>query len=686
MSITNKQSNILNQNIGIAGCGEMGYPMLKVLLQNDINATGHDVKAIENFKDFGNKYIPSKSEFFLKNDVILSIVRDTIETENLLINNNELLSKKNATILICSTLPTTYISELKKKLPQNFTVIDTPMSGSTIKAQEGTLTFMVGGNENEVQNVMPLLNILGDNILHIGEFGKGMSVKLLNNFIAVSSVLATRNVLSQINDFGLTKKQLLDVVKCSTGDNWFAQNYDTLNWSKENFKKTNTKMIKDLDLLAYEVIEPKMIPSKQMAFLVKYFKNNTIKHLVVKDKQVNTEFLSKKLLDWRENYFWEIDGIVVYHDKLHPRTTGNPKHAFAFKMVLSDQIVEARVHDVIWSPSKDGYLKPKIQIEPVKIGGAKITFATAHNAAFVYGKNYDNPEEGYIGPGAIIQIIRSGDVIPKVHKVVAPALKPKEPPSNYKFTWNKSGIDFILDNKDDDETVKMKRISAFFEKIEVGGLGRGNVKRIMDAGFDTVDKIISMTYDDLLTVEGFKEKMAEKIETNISNAIEKVSIYTLMNGSNIFGRGMGEKRIKLILDTYPNILFSKKTDKEKIKMVADLPGFQEKTAMAFVPHIKKFIKFADKIGILNRFKNIKINDGDKSHPLYKKNIVFTGVRDKVFQKQLEDIGSNISSSVGSKTDFVIVKDLDDFTSKAEKAQELNIPIHTLDDFKQKYFN
>jgi len=114
MSITNKQSNILNQNIGIAGCGEMGYPMLKVLLQNDINATGHDVKASENFKDFGNKYIPSKSDFFLKNDVILSIVRDTIETENLLMNNNELLSKKHATILICSTLPTTYTSDLKK--------------------------------------------------------------------------------------------------------------------------------------------------------------------------------------------------------------------------------------------------------------------------------------------------------------------------------------------------------------------------------------------------------------------------------------------------------------------------------------------------------------------------------------------------------------------------------------------
>ena len=251
MSTTNNQLSICNQKIGIAGCGEMGYPMLKVLLQNNINATGHDIKESKTFKEFGNKYIPSKSDFFFKNDVILSIVRDRKETEDLLINNHALLSKNHATILICSTLPTTYISELKKKLPKNFILMDTPMSGSTIKAEKGTLTFMVGGNKDEFQYVMPLLNILGDNILHIGDFGKGMSVKLLNNFIAVSSVLATRNVLAQINDFGLTEKQLLDVVKCSTGDNWFAQNYDTLNWSRENFDKTNTMGILEKDLLSY---------------------------------------------------------------------------------------------------------------------------------------------------------------------------------------------------------------------------------------------------------------------------------------------------------------------------------------------------------------------------------------------------------------------------------------------------
>ena len=66
MSITKIKTNILKQSIGIAGCGEMGYPMLKMLLQNNINANGHDKKASKNFKDFGERYIPSKSDFFKK--------------------------------------------------------------------------------------------------------------------------------------------------------------------------------------------------------------------------------------------------------------------------------------------------------------------------------------------------------------------------------------------------------------------------------------------------------------------------------------------------------------------------------------------------------------------------------------------------------------------------------------------
>ena len=81
MSTSNKYTNILHQNIGIAGCGEMGYPMLKKLLQNNVQATGYDIKSEKNFVEFGDNFISSKSDFFNKNDVFLSIVRDKRETD-----------------------------------------------------------------------------------------------------------------------------------------------------------------------------------------------------------------------------------------------------------------------------------------------------------------------------------------------------------------------------------------------------------------------------------------------------------------------------------------------------------------------------------------------------------------------------------------------------------------------------
>ena len=75
-------------------------------------------------------------------------------------------------------------------------------------------------------------------------------------------------------------------------------------------------------------------------------------------------------------------------------------------MVLSDQSAEAKVLDVLWSASKDGFLKPRVKIEEVNIGGAKINYATGFNAKFI--------QDNKIGLGAVIKIIRSGDVIPKI--------------------------------------------------------------------------------------------------------------------------------------------------------------------------------------------------------------------------------------------------------------------------------
>ena len=439
-----------------------------------------------------------------------------------------------------------------------------------------------------------------------------------------------------------------------------------------NAKESLPERWKDIDFICYEVITPHLKPSKQFKLIEKL----NISPVIYKNmKKVNKKSLSNYLLDWRENYDYDIDGIIVSDDKKYPRTSKNPKHAFAFKTVLDDQIVESKVVNVIWSPSKDGYLKPKVQIQPVKLGGAVIQYATLHNAEFVI--------KNKIGLGAVVQIIRSGDVIPKVEKVIKPASNIKMP-TQYEFKWNSTKKDLILINSEDNDIVKLKKYDDFFNKLDVNGLGRGNIQRIMNAGFKTIPQILTMTIQDFMKVEGFKEKMSTKVYNSIHKKLDEVSLPNLMAASNIFGRGLGTKRIIAIIEEYPDILTSKENDKQKLNKIQDIEGFKEKTAMLFVPYIPKFIKFLKDIKQTNKLNKVVVKNVNKSHPLYNKKIVITGFRDKELQQKLENFGVKLGTSVSKKTFVVLVKDLDDDTGKADKARKLGITLQTPESFKTKY--
>ena len=149
---------------------------------------------------------------------------------------------------------------------------------------------------------------------------------------------------------------------------------------------------------------------------------------------------------------------------------------------------------------KVGILNPRFVIEPVKLGGVTIEYATGFNGKFI--------EDNKIGVGAIIEIIRSGDVIPYIKSIIQPAEQAKLPDMSYH--WNDTRVDMILDEIDDNEAVIEKNITAFFTSLKVDGLSEGNVKRIMKAGFKTIPKIILMKETDFEGVEGFKEKDDKK--------------------------------------------------------------------------------------------------------------------------------------------------------------------------------
>lgn len=441
--------------------------------------------------------------------------------------------------------------------------------------------------------------------------------------------------------------------------------------------KTITSAVSDMHFVAYEVIKPEFKPSDQMAML-KSLQVETVLHSQMLPTELTNEELSSILINWRTNYKYEIDGVIVADNRIYLRqTAGNPEHAFAFKMVLSDQIAEAIVTDVIWTPSKDGYLKPRVQIEPINLGGVKIEYATGFNGAFI--------RDNKVGIGATIQLIRSGDVIPHIKSVTVKAPEAKMP--DVPFIWNDTQVDIMLEDAKADPTVREKNITGFFKGIEVEGLGEGNVSRIVEAGFDTVAKIIKMSEADFLKVEGFKKTMASKIYTGIRGGLQQATLVSLMAASNIFGRGFNNKKIELILNDLPNILTSTKSLALKAAEVAAIKGMALKTAEAFVSKIEDFKEFLTECGLQNKLKKPKVilvEVTDETHPLYNKTVVLTGTRDKTVIDILKSVGANQGASVSKNTHLVIAKSKDDGTGKAEEAKKLGIPLMSVEEFIETY--
>lgn len=468
-----------------------------------------------------------------------------------------------------------------------------------------------------------------------------------------------------------------------------------------NQKKHDPAKTKSVDFVAYEVIEPVLSPSQQMAFL-KENHFNTVQHETTKmptttpatspittHTTITNETLSNTLVKWRAEYEYEIDGVIVANDAIYERTSTNPKHAFAFKMVISDQLAETQVTDVIWTPSKDGYLKPRVRVNPVKINGVKIEYVTGFNGQYI--------SKNKIGIGAVIQLVRSGDVIPYIKSVVVPAETAKMP--DVPYTWTESNIDILLSNKADDPVVLEKQITGFFTGLDVEGLSTGNVKRIMQAGYNTVAKIIKMSETDFLDVEGFKEKLASKVHSSIHEKIDKSNLVKILAASNQMGRGMGERKIKPILEAYPFILTSTETDAEKEIMLQKINGIGKENAKVFVENIRNALDFLSQCDLMHKVptKQTQLTNPNtdpsadpvanpiinKDHPIHGKTVVFTGFRDKEMMKTLEEkYAVNVTTSITKNTYMVIVKTKTETNSKIDKANSMKIPILSIDELKE----
>jgi hypothetical protein len=280
------------------------------------------------------------------------------------------------------------------------------------------------------------------------------------------------------------------------------------------------------------------------------------------------------------------------------------------------------------------------------------------------------------------------------------------------YHWTSTHVDIVIDDVEEDETVREKNITAFFTTIEVDGLSTGNVKRLIKAGYNSVAKILHMNKSDYNGIDGFKIKMIDKIYDGIKDKVNAASLLTIMDASNKFGRGISMKKMKPIMEAYPDILTSSDGAEYKFERLIKIKGVGKENAKGFVDNIPNFMGFLRECGLEEKLhkteepvnmvssssNTIEFVDGqapiqepvqapklDNTHPLYDKHIVMTKVRDKTIIDGLKKVGGILDDNISKSTFVLITKSKDDVSNKTKYANQHDIPIMEPSEFIAKYF-
>lgn len=442
-------------------------------------------------------------------------------------------------------------------------------------------------------------------------------------------------------------------------------------------KTPDIKIAKHIEFVAYDLVSPRTHkPSVALAqlqdrgFIV-------VHRRVLEDTNVTMDALSKLLMRRRQESPYECDGIIVHHDALHKLVAGsNPKYAFAFKSIHTHEEAEVVVSQVEWNVSKDGYIKPTVHFSPVTLTGVKIQRATGFNGAFI--------ESNKIGPGSRVVIIRSGDVIPYIVRVLTPSASGTAQMPEVAYGWNDTHVDLVVVAKDGAEQ-RLRTLEHFAKTLDIPHVAVGTLKKLVAAGFDTIPRLLSIMEADLLKLDGFKEASARKVATSLKHVKATATCVQMMAASNIFGRGFGEKKLQMIIKELPKILERHLPTLEELKAIE---GIGPATAAGFHNGMRAFFDLMDEIGMPCR---MAATEDHGVAPLTKTqksvkgmSIVFTGFRAKEWEKHIEAMGGKVAAGVTKTTSLVVAVDPNESSGKLDKARSLGISIISKNEFAKEY--
>ena len=385
----------------------------------------------------------------------------------------------------------------------------------------------------------------------------------------------------------------------------------------------------------------------------------------------------QKVAQLREDLPYDIDGIVIKVNDLAVQeelgfTVKAPKWAVAYKFPAEEK--EAKILSVDWTVGRTGVVTPTANLTPVQLAGTTVSRATLHNVDYIAEKDIHQDDT--------VIVYKAGDIIPAVLRVVkdkrvsdqALAIPTHCPSCQSELLHFEDEVALRCINPLCPAQIK-EGLNHFASRdaMNITGLGPAVVEKLFAAQLvEDVAGIYRLSVKDLLTLEGFKEKSAEKLHEAIQASKEN-SAEKLLFGLGI--RHVGSKVSQILLQEFHDLDQLATADPERIASIDSL-------GMVVAESLKRYFAQEGSKRLLQELKEAGVNMaylGEKvaaDAALSGMTVVLTGKLERLTRSEakakLESLGAKVTGSVSKKTDLVVAGS--DAGSKLTKAQELGIQV------------
>jgi len=213
------------EKIGFVGLGMMGLPMAQNLVDAGYRVTVFDLddSSVAKAEGFGASSATSAADTASKSDIVITMVPDSPQVEVVIAGPDGILEGISAgsVVIDMSTIaPETGRKMAKLLEAKDVNFVDAPVTGGVDGAEAGSLAILVGGNAEAFERALPVLNVLGGNVVHMGPVGSGHTTKIANQLIGVATLAGMSEAFVLAKKAGLDMQLFYDAVKNGAGRSW----------------------------------------------------------------------------------------------------------------------------------------------------------------------------------------------------------------------------------------------------------------------------------------------------------------------------------------------------------------------------------------------------------------------------------------------------------------------------------